>query len=154
MIQPLEFTTNVRYAVLPAVCARIEGEMRIAVVNPNPKLIEILTGFPVASVKPVAQSPPDSQIAEIAPRLPGNAKLRKIVAELQIDVIPNSDSQKQLLALISKYLDVFSECESDVGPTDLAFHKIDTATCARCDSQCVGFLTSRCTQQSNTKLEN
>ena len=34
--------------------------------------------------------------------------------------------KQQLLSLVTKYLDIFAECNSDVGTTNLTFHEIDT----------------------------
>jgi hypothetical protein len=114
-------------AALPALCAPLDGVCRVAVINPSPRSIEILSGFPIASAKPVIQSQSGSRIAALAPRLPRDAKLRKIIGELKIDSLPDSVTHKsQLLALASKYLDIFAESDSDVGITDLAFHEIDT----------------------------
>ena len=47
--------------------------------------------------------------------------------ELKFDTIKLVGSLKQqLLVLIDEHLDVFVECDSDVGTTDLVFHEIDT----------------------------
>ena len=128
VIEPLESSTaNIGCAAMPAVCAQLKGETRIAIVNPSLKLIELLADYPIASAKPVTSSPLDTRIVAIVPRLSRDAKLRKVIFELQIDVIPDSYSQKKkLLALLSKFLDVFSGNESDVGTTDLAFFEIET----------------------------
>ena len=62
-----------------------------------------------------------------APRLSHEAKLRKVLHELKVDSLPDTAPHKQqLLALVAAYLDVFAECDSDVGTTNLAFHEIDT----------------------------
>ena len=34
--------------------------------------------------------------------------------------------KQKLLALINEHLEVFAECDFDVGTIDLVFHKIDT----------------------------
>ena len=128
VIEPMNSSAvNVGCAALPAVCAPLDGFCRIAVVNPSPRPIEVLSGFPIASAKPVVQTQKDSRVATLVPRLSRDAKLRKIVSELKIDSLPDAALHKsQLLALTSKYLDVFAESESDVGVTDLTFHEIDT----------------------------
>ena len=41
-------------------------------------------------------------------------------------VFPTAPHKHQLLTLVAAYLDVFAECDSDVGTTNLAFHEIDT----------------------------
>ena len=127
-IEPLNSSAiNVGCAALPAVCAPLDGYCRIAVVNPSPRAIEVLSGFPIASAKPVIQSRKDPRAAALAPRLSRDAKLRKVISELNIDALPDSAPHKsQLLALTARYLDIFAESESDVGVTDLAFHEIDT----------------------------
>ena len=128
VLEPLNSSAiNVGCAALPAVCTPLDGFCRVAVVNPSPRPIEVLSGFPIASAKPVIQSRKDPRVAALAPRLSRDAKLRKIISELKIDSLPDSAPHKsQLLALTAKYLDVFAESESDVGVTDLAFHEIDT----------------------------
>ena len=128
VLDPLNSSAvNVGCAALPSVCAPLDGFCRVAVVNPSPRSIDIPSGFPIASAKPVIQSPKSPRIAALNPRLPRDAKLRKIVSELKIDSLPDSAPHKsQLLALTARYLDIFAESESDVGVTDLTFHEIDT----------------------------
>ena len=47
--------------------------------------------------------------------------------ELKIDSLLDTASHKQqLLSLVAKYLDIFAECDSDVGTTNLTFHEIET----------------------------
>ena len=47
--------------------------------------------------------------------------------ELKIDSLSDTAPHKQqLLSLVAKYLDIFAECDSDIGTTNLTFHKIDT----------------------------
>ena len=46
---------------------------------------------------------------------------------LKIVSVPDTAPYKQqLFSLVDKYLDIFAECDSDVGTTNLTFHKIDT----------------------------
>ena len=47
--------------------------------------------------------------------------------ELKIDSLSDTAPHKlQSLSLMAKYLDIFAECDSDVGTTNLTFHEIDT----------------------------
>ena len=47
--------------------------------------------------------------------------------ELKIDLLPDTvPHKKQLLSLVAKYLDIFAECDSNVGTTNLTLHEIDT----------------------------
>ena len=47
--------------------------------------------------------------------------------ELKIDLLLDTATHKQqLLLLKAKYLDIFGECDSDLGTTNLTFHKIET----------------------------
>jgi hypothetical protein len=101
---------NVGCAALPAVCTPIDGFWRVLVVNPSPRPIEVLSGYPIASVKPIIQSQKDSRVAALAPRFPSDAELRKIISELKLHSVPDSALHKsQLLTLISRYLDIFEE---------------------------------------------
>ena len=65
--------------------------------------------------------------AATSQRLSREEKLRRVLHELKIDVLPeNTPHKQQLLLIVSKYLDVFAESDADVGTTNLTFHQIDT----------------------------
>ena len=87
----------------------------------------MLAGFPVASVNTVRPASKSSQATATAPRLPHESKLQKVLHELKIDSLSDTAPHKQqLLSLVAKNLDIFAECDSDVGTTNLTFHEIDT----------------------------
>ena len=114
-------------SALPAVCAPIADVCSIAVVNNSDKPIEMLAGFPVAFVNTVRHASKSSQAYATATRLPYESKLRKVLHELKINSLSDTAPQKQqLLSLVAKYLDIFAECDSDVGTTNQTFYKIDT----------------------------
>ena len=114
-------------AALPAVCAPIADVCRVAVVNNSEKSFDILAGFLVACVNLVRLTSKSSQAAATAPRLPHESKYQKVLYKLKIDYLPDTAPHKQqLLSLVAKNLDIFAECESDVGTTNLTFHEIDT----------------------------
>ena len=47
--------------------------------------------------------------------------------QLKIDsLFDTAPHKQQLLLLVVKYLDIFTECDFDVGTTHLTFHEIDT----------------------------
>ena len=47
--------------------------------------------------------------------------------ELKIDsLLDTAPHKQQLLSRVAKYLDIFAECDSDVGTTNLTFHEIET----------------------------
>ena len=113
---------------LPAVCALIDGICRVAVVNPSDKPIQLDADTPIAAINSVDQNSNGTQIAATAPRLPFQAKLRKVLSELKVDTLDDSVPQKQqLVSLISNYLDIFAENDFDLGSTNLIFHEIDTS---------------------------
>ena len=114
-------------AALPSVCAPIADVCRVAVLNNSEKPIEIFVGLLVASVNPVRPVSKSSQAAATAPRLPYKSKLQNVLHGLKIDLLFDTAPHKQqLLSLLGKYLDIFAECDSDVGTTNLTFHEIDT----------------------------
>ena len=128
VIEPVNSTVVIfGCAALPAVCAPIADVCRVAVVNNSDRPIEILAGFPVAFVIPVRPVSKSFHPAATASRLPHAPKLRKVYHELKIDLLLESATHKQqLLSLVAKYFDIFAECDSDVGTTNLTFHEIDT----------------------------
>ena len=128
VIEPLNSTVViVGCASLPVICAPIADICRDALVNNFDKSIEILACFPVASVifvRPVSKS---SQAAATVFRLPHESKLRQVLHELKIDLLPDTAPHKQqLFSLVAMYVDIFAEFDSDVGTTKLTFHKINT----------------------------
>ena len=127
-IEPLNSTILILgCAACPAVCEPNTCTCRIAVVNPTDEPIELLAGFLIASVAAVRLATIHARTAVTNPRLSHECKLRKILHELKVDVLHNTAPYKQqLLALVAAYLDVFAECKSDVGTTNVAFHEIDT----------------------------
>ena len=60
-------------------------------------------------------------------RLSADKKLRKVLADLKFDQISlDADTKSKLHKLIVEHLDIFAECDSDVGTTVIVFHEIDT----------------------------
>ena len=115
-------------ATLPAVCAPIDGICRVAVMNPSNKPIQIGADTSIAAINSVEQTLNNTQIAATAPRLSYQGKLRKVLFELTVDTLDDSVPHKQkLVLLISNYLDIFAENDSDVGSTNLTIHEIDTS---------------------------
>ena len=47
--------------------------------------------------------------------------------ELKINsLLDTAPHKQQLLSLVAKYLNIFAECDSDIGITNLKFHEIET----------------------------
>ena len=112
---------------MPAVCDPIADVCRVAVVNNFDKPIDICAKFHIASVNPVCPFSKSSQSTATAFRLPHESKLRKVLHELKIDsVLDTAPHKQQLLSLVAKYLDIFAECDLDIGTTNLTFDEIDT----------------------------
>ena len=87
----------------------------MAVVNLLPHPIELLAEFPITSVKEVEYFANESNMAATAPRLSHEEKFRKVVKELRIESLPESQPhKKQLLEMIEKYLGAFAESDTDV----------------------------------------
>ena len=128
VIEPLNSTVVILgCAALPAVFAPVADVCRVAVVNNSDKPIEMLAGFLVASVNTVRPASKSSQATVTAPLQPHESKLRKFLHDLKIDsLFDTAPHKQQLLSLVAKYLEIYAECDSDVGTTNLTFHEIDT----------------------------
>ena len=107
---------------------RLPTVFYLPIANPSNARVDIAAGTPVAAIAPVILAPKFPSTAPMTPQLSRNDKLRKVLRELQIESLADSTPHKRsLVSLVFNYLDVFAECDSDVGTTSLAFHKIDTA---------------------------
>ena len=81
-------------AVLPSVLAPTDSVCYVAVVNPSNRRVEIPADVPVAAVAPVAMAHNSSSTtAAVAPQLTRNEKLRKVLRELHVDMLPDYSSQ-------------------------------------------------------------
>lgn len=100
----------------------------ISVVNPSDNPVTLRVGLPIAAVSPLQFPDPTVQINFFAiTHLPRDEKLKKILADLQFNVITlDSDVKSKLRTLIEEQLDFFAECDSDIGTTNFVFHEIDT----------------------------
>ena len=127
-LEPLmDLADDNRYCSIPAVCAPVHDVCCVAVVNPSNSEVVIPAGAPVSEVIPISATLADVSSAAVTPQLSHEAKLRKVLHELQIDMLADSVQHKRpLVSLVAEYLDVFAESDSDVGTTGLTFHEIDT----------------------------
>ena len=90
VIEPFKSSVvNIGFATLPAVCPPIDGTCQIAIVNTTNKPIKIFAGSSIALVKSVKLKSNHTRIAESAPRLSFESKLRKVLHELEIDALPD-----------------------------------------------------------------
>ena len=116
-------------ATLPSV-NKIEGCTHvISVVNPSNNTITLGAGITIAAISPLLRSKPTS-LANVASiqHLPTDQKLKKVLLDHKFDAIKlDAPLKSKLHALIEEQLDDFSECDSDVGTTDIVFHEINTA---------------------------
>ena len=112
-------------ATLPSVLAPADSFFYLPIVNPSNSRGEIAAGTPVAALVPVALAPNSPSTAATSPQLSRNEKLRKVLRELQVDVLPDSTPYKRpLILLVCQYLDSSAESDADVGTTNLGFHEI------------------------------
>ena len=115
-------------AALPSV-NKIDGCTHvISVLNPSINSITLRAGIPIAAISHLLPSTPTS-LANIASiqHLPRDQKLKKVLSDLTFDAIKlDATLKSKLRAFIREQLDVFAKCNSDVGTTDIVFHKIDT----------------------------
>ena len=114
-------------AALPSVHAPADSFIYLPIVNPSNSRVEIAAGTPVAALAPVALIPNSPSTAATSPQLSRNEKLRKVLRELQVDLLLDSTPHKRpLVSLFCNYIDIVDESDADVGTTNLAFYEIDT----------------------------
>ena len=114
-------------AALPSVYEPVNSEFFLPIANPSNSRVEIAAGTPVAALAPVALAPEPASAAATSSQLSRNNKLRKMLGELQVDVLPDSTPHKrQLVSLVYNYIDVFAENDVDGGTASLTFHEIET----------------------------
>ena len=95
VIEPLNLTVVIfGCAAVLAVCSPVADDCRVAVVNKSDKPIEMLAGYPVASVNTVRAASESFQASASPPRLPHESKLRKVLHELKIDSLFDTAPQK------------------------------------------------------------
>ena len=109
VIEPLNSTVVIfECSALPAVCAPVADICCIAVVNNSDKPIEMLAGFPVASVNTVRPASKSFQASATAPRLPYESKLRKGLHELKFNWLSDTALHKQQLLCWWPSISIFS----------------------------------------------
>ena len=114
-------------AALQSVYAPSSPEIFVPIVNPSNSRVEIPAGTPVAAIAPVAFSAISASTAATNSQLSRNEKLRNILRELQVDVLPDSTPHKRpLVSLACKHLDIFAVNDAEMGMTSHPFHEIDT----------------------------
>ena len=127
----LSLMLNDGSVVLPFVCAITSSTCRVVVANPSRSAAELWANLPIASIHAVCLDSPSTVAASYSTlSLSLEEKLRKVMHELKLEKIPHYAPYKAaLLSLVTKFIDGFSESDSDVGTTDLVFHEIDTDEC-------------------------
>ena len=93
-------TVNVGYTTHPANFALIDGTCWIIIVNPKNRPIQILTDFPIASVKSVELQSKHTRIAATALRSSPESKLRKVLHKYKIYALSDSTPHTQQLLLM------------------------------------------------------
>ena len=115
-------------AALPSVCAIIGATHVLSVVNLSDKPVNLCAGTPIATVCSLTlkQSSPSSNPAAIQ-HIPRNEKICKVLNDLNFDAFKlDAPTKLKLREMIDKFIDVFAECDSDLGLTNVVFHEIDT----------------------------
>ena len=100
----------------------------LSVVNFSNTPVDLRAVTPIAAVSSVTpQQSTTSPNSAALHRLPGNDKIRKVLNDLHFDAIKHDTPTKlKLREMIDKFIDVFAECDSDVGSTNVVVHEIDT----------------------------
>ena len=129
LTEPLPFLLDKSLcAALPSV-NKISGcTHSISVVNSSDAPVVFQPGASIAAVSPLEPHALDASANSAAiSHLPRDEKLKKVLSDLHFDAIKlDSGVKSKLRSLIEEQLDVFAECDSDVGTTDIVFHEIDT----------------------------
>ena len=115
-------------AALPSVCTIIGPTNVLSVVSLSDKPVNLCAGTPIAAVSSLTpkQLSQSSNTAAIQ-HLPRIEKIRKVLIDLNFDATKLDAPTKLVLhEMIDEFIDVFAECDSDVGLTNVVFHEIDT----------------------------
>ena len=115
-------------AALPSVISIVGATQSIVLVNPTSASVNLQSGTPVAAVFPVSFSQPSDFVSSAAiQHLSFEEKLSKVLSDLHFDALElPPELRLKLRALIVEFIDIFAECDSDVGTTDIVLHEIDT----------------------------
>ena len=115
-------------AALPFVFAIVGAIHVLSVVNMSDKQMYLLAGTPIAAVSSVTpQLSTTSPNSAAIHHLPRSEKIRQVLGDLHFDAIKlDAPTKIKLRELIDEFIDVFAECDSDVGSTNVVFHEIDT----------------------------
>ena len=109
-------------------CAIIGTIHVLSVVNFSDKPVNLCAGTKIAAVSSLTpnQLSRSFNIAVIQ-HLSRNEKLRTVLNDLNVDAIKlDAPTKLKLSEMIDELIDVFAECDSDVGLTNFVFHEIDT----------------------------
>ena len=91
------------------------------------KSVYLRAGTPIAAISPVMPLATASSNSAALRHLPRNEKFRKVFNDLNFDTIKlDAPTKLKLREMIDEFIDVFAECDSDVGLTNVVFHEIDT----------------------------
>ena len=143
-------------AALPSVCSINGATHVLSIVNMSDKPVTLKAGIPIAAVSSV--TPPQTAMSTNTAainHLPRNAKLQKVLQDLHFDVIKlDAVTKSKLRELIDEHLDVFAECDSDVGSTNVVFHEIDTGDSRPFDNLRAESLTVNSAKPLRRRLRN
>ena len=114
--------------VLPSVGSVTGATTLIAVVNFSAEADTLQPSTTIAAaIMSVDATEPSVVNSAATHRLSADEKLRKVLDDLKFDQISlDAETKSKLLKLIVEHLDIFAECDSDVGTTYIVFHEIDT----------------------------
>ena len=132
LVEPLPHElATAAFAVFPSVCAINGATHLLSVVNVSDKIVDLRARTLIAALSPVTPQATASSISAAIKHLPRDGKICKVLADLHFDVIKLDEPTKlKLREMIDELIDVFAECDSDVGSTNVVFHEIDTG-CSR-----------------------
>ena len=110
-----------------SVCAIIGATHELSVVNLSDKPVDLRSGTPIAAISFVTPLATAFFNSAALHYLPCNEKFRKVLNNLHFDAIKlDAFTKLKRREMIDEFIDVVAECDSDVGSTNVVFHKIDT----------------------------
>ena len=114
-------------AILLSVCAINGATHVLSVFNVSDKPVDLRAATQIAAISPVTPHKTASSISTEIKHLLRDKKIRKVLADHHFDAIKlDSSTKMKSNEMIDDFIDVFAECDSDVGSTNVVFHEIDT----------------------------
>ena len=128
LVEPLSHEhVTAACAALQSVCAIVGATHVLSVVNVSDKPFDLRASTQIAVISSITLQTTTSSNSAAIHHLPRDEKIWKVFVDLQFDAIKlDTPTKVKMLEMIDDFIEVFAECDSDVGVTNVVFYKIKT----------------------------